>query len=132
MSPVLCNSCESSDHDVLTCPFHAYVDVSCANVEKKINELTDKIIENLKVRTTEYSHSFNQSRENYSEPNSSLGSPKHEVSLYDDFKPSYLARPDLNNDMPLPSVAQEGTSLHLCYKTLHLTLAHLRTSLRMS
>jgi len=33
-----------------------------------------------------------------------LGSPKPEVSRYDDFKPSYLARPSLNEDMPLPSL----------------------------
>ena len=58
----------------------------------------------MKVRIAEYSQCFNQSRENCNEPDSSLGSPKFEVNIYDDFKPPYLARPDLNNDMPLPSV----------------------------
>ena len=112
MSPVLCDYCESSNHDILTCPYHAYVDATCASVEKKINELTDKMIENIKVRIAEYSQCFNQSRENYNAPNSSLGSPKSEVSLYDDFEPSYLARPNLNNDMSLPSLEQES-DLHL-------------------
>ena len=58
------------------------------------------------MRIAEYSQCFNQSRENCNEPDSILGSPKLEVSFYDDFESSYLARPDLNNDMPLPSVEQ--------------------------
>jgi len=50
-------------------------------VEKKINELTDKMIENIKVRVAEYSQYFNQSRENCNEPDSSLGTSKPKVSL---------------------------------------------------
>jgi len=108
MSPMLCEYCESSNHDVLTCPFHPYIDAICASAEKKINELTDKMIKNLKVRIAEYSQCFSQSRENYSEPGSSLGYPKLGVSLYDDFEPSYSARPPLNEEMPLPSLDLEG------------------------
>ena len=37
----------------------------------------------------------------------SVGSSTTAVSLYDNFVPSYLARPDLNNDVPLPSIEQE-------------------------
>jgi len=85
MSPVLCDYCESSDQDVLICPFRPYIDATRASVEKKINELTDKMIETLKVRIVEYSQCFSQSRENYSEHDSSLGSLKPGVSLYDDF-----------------------------------------------
>ena len=76
------------------------MDATCANIEKKINELSDKMIENMKARITEYSQCFNHSRENYNEPDSSLGSPKSKVILYDDFEPSYLTRPNLNKDMP--------------------------------
>ena len=104
MSSVLCEYCDSYDHDACYCPYYAYVDATYVSVEKKINVLTDKMIENIKVRIAEYSKCFNQSRENCNEPDSSLGSPKFEVNIYDDFKPPYLARPDLNNDMPLPSV----------------------------
>ena len=42
-------------------------------------------------------------------PNFSLGSPKLEISLYDDFEPFYLARSNLNDDMPLPSLEQESS-----------------------
>jgi len=108
MSPILCEYCDSYDHNTCNCPYRAYVDATWASVEKKINELTDKIIENMKVRIAEYSQCFNQSRENCNKSDSSLGSPKSEISLYDDFELSYLARPYLNNDMPLPSVEQEG------------------------
>jgi len=59
-----------------------------------INELTDRMIEDRKKRITKYSQCFNQSRENYSESDSGLGSPKSGVSLYDDFESSYLARPN--------------------------------------
>jgi len=111
MSPVLCDYCESSDHDVLTCPFCPYIDAICASVEKKMNELTDKMIENLKVRIAEYSQYFSQSRENYSEPDSSLGSPKPGVSLYDDFETSYFARPPLNEEIPFPSPDLESDFL---------------------
>jgi len=108
---VLCDYCQSSDHDVLTCPFRIYIDATCASVEKKIKKLTDKIIENIKVRIAEYSQCFHQSKENCNESDSSLGSPTPEVSFYDDFESSYLAQPDLNNDIPLPSVEQEGDFL---------------------
>jgi len=111
MSPVLDDSCESSNHDVLTCPYRSYVDATCASMEKKINELTDKMIENMKVRIAEYSQWFNQSRENCNEFDSSLGSPKLGVSLYDDFEPSYSARPSSNEEMPLPSLDQENSFL---------------------
>jgi len=131
MSLVLCDYCESSDHDVLTCPFRAYIDATCASVEKKINELTDKMIENMKVRIAEYSQCFNQSRENSNEPDSSLGSSKPEVSLYDDFESSYLTRLDMNNDMPLPSVEYEGGFLTSLSQDLALHSSYLRTSLRM-
>ena len=50
---------------------------------------------------------FNQNRETYSELDSSLGSPKHDISLDDDFESSYSTRPDLNEDMYLPSLDQE-------------------------
>jgi len=53
VSPVLCDYCESFDHHVLSCPFRTYIDATYASVEKKINELTDKMIENLKVRIAE-------------------------------------------------------------------------------
>jgi len=88
--------------------FHAYVDATCASVEKKFNELTDKKIENTKVRIAEYSECFNQSRENYGELDSSFGSPKPELSLYDDFDPFYVARPNLKEDMPLPSLEPQS------------------------
>ena len=42
-------------------------------------------------------------------PNFSLGSPKLEISLYDDFEPFYLARSNLNDDMPLPSLEQDSS-----------------------
>ena len=46
---------DSYDRDTCNYPYRAYVDATCASVEKKINELTDKIIENMKVRIAEYS-----------------------------------------------------------------------------
>jgi len=88
--PVLCDYCESSSHDVHTCPFRAHVATKCASVEKTINEMTDKMLETMKLRIVKYSQCFTQSGENYSEPNSSLGFPKHEVSRYDDFAPLIL------------------------------------------
>ena len=111
MSLVLSEYCDSSNHDTCNCPHHGCIDATCASIEKTINELIDKMIENMKVRIAEYSQCFNQSRENCNEPDSSLGSPKPEVSLYDDFEPLYSSRPNLNNDMPLPSVEQEGDFL---------------------
>ena len=50
VSPVLCECCDSYDHDTCNCPYRAYVDVTCASVEKKLNELTDQMVENMKVR----------------------------------------------------------------------------------
>jgi len=41
VSPILCEYCNSSDHDTCNCPYHAYVDFTCASVEKKINEMTN-------------------------------------------------------------------------------------------
>ena len=51
---------------------------------------------------------FSHSREDIHlhESDFRLGSPTTEFSLYDDFEPSYPAQPDLNNDIPLPSVEQ--------------------------
>ena len=110
MSPVLCDYCESSNHDACNCPYRDYVDAPRASVEKKINELTDKMIENMKKRIAKYFHCFSRSREdiNLKEPDSSLGSLELEVCLYDDFEPSYLTRPNLSNNMPLPSLEQES------------------------
>ena len=87
-------------------------------MEKKINDMTDRMLEDKKKRITEYSLCFNQSRENYGEAYSSLGSPRYEVSLCDNFEPPYLARPHLNDVMALPSLEQESDlptslSLHL-------------------
>ena len=104
---MLCDYCESSNHDVLTCLFCPYIDAISTSVEKK-KELTDKMTENLKLRIAEYSQCFSQSRENYCEPDSNLGSPKPGVSLSDDFKPSYSAKPPLNEEMPLPSLDLES------------------------
>jgi len=70
--------------------------------------MTDKVVETMQERIAEYSHYSNQSKENYNEPNSTLGSPKPAASFYDDFKPSYLTRPNLNNDMPLSSLEHES------------------------
>ena len=67
-------------------------------------DIADKMVEDMKKRIPEYSKCFNQSRENYSELDSSLGSPKLEISLYDDFEPSYLARPNLNDVISLHSL----------------------------
>jgi len=46
----LCEYYDSYAHDTCNCPYYAYDDATCASVEKKINELTDKMIENMKVR----------------------------------------------------------------------------------
>jgi len=86
----------------------------------------------MKKRITEYSQCFNQSRKNYSESNSTLGRPKPEVVLYDDFDPSYFARPNLYDDMYLHGLEKEIDLLCLYPLTLHPTLAHLRMSLMMS
>jgi len=108
MPPVLCDYCEYSNHDTHTCPFRAYVDTTCASFEKKVNEMTDQIIETMKARIAACSQSFNQNRETYSEIDSSLGSRKPNIRLYDDFKPSYSVRPDLNEHMCLPNLEQQS------------------------
>jgi len=38
------------------------VDATCASVERKINEMTDKMLETMKVRIAELSQCLNQSR----------------------------------------------------------------------
>jgi len=106
--PVLCDYCESPDHDAYICPFRAYVDVTCASFEKKINDMTEQMIETKKVRIAACAPLFNQNRETYSEIDASLGFPKSNISFYDDFKPSYSARPDLNESMPLPNLEKES------------------------
>ena len=45
MPHVLCDYCESPDHDAHICPYHAYVDATCASFEKKINAMIDQMIE---------------------------------------------------------------------------------------
>ena len=80
--------------------------------------MTDKMVETMKERITEYSQCFSQSREehNLHELNFGLGSPKTEVGFYDDFEPSYLTEPDSHDDMHSPmylslDLATEPTSL---------------------
>ena len=128
---VLYDYCESSDHDAHTCPYRAYVDATCASFEKKINQLTDQMIKTMKKSIAEYSQCVNQSGGNCSESDSSLGSPEPAVSLDDDFEPSYSARPNLNEDMYLPSLDKRVTSLCFYHLTSHPALAHRRTSLMM-
>jgi len=99
MHPILCDYCESTDYDAHTCSFHAYVDATCVSFENKINGMTDQMIETMKASIAAYSECFNQNRGNCSESDSSLGSPKPDISLYIDFVPSYSANPDLNEDM---------------------------------
>ena len=98
---VLCDYYESTNLDAHTCPYCAYVDATCASFEKKINEMNDQMIETMKARIAAC---FNQNRETYREIDSSLGSPKSDISLYDDFEPSYSAMSDLHEDMYLPSL----------------------------
>jgi len=62
----------------------------------------------MKERIIEYSHNFHQNYDDYNESNSSLGSPKPEVRIYDGFVPSYLARSDFNDSMPLPGLEQKN------------------------
>ena len=45
MPPMLCDYCESSDHDVHTCPYRAYVDHTYASVKSRINEMTNQMVE---------------------------------------------------------------------------------------
>ena len=91
-----------------TCPYHDYVDATCACFEKTITNMTDQLIETMKLRIAEYSQCFDQNMETSSEIDSSLGSPKPDISLYEDFAPSYSARPDLKESMPLPNLEQEN------------------------
>ena len=106
--PILCYYCESSDHDAHTCPYRAYVDATCASFEKKINDMIDQMIETVKARIATCSQSFNQDRETYCELDSSLGSPQHDISLDDNFEPSYSGRPNLNEDMYLLGLDQKS------------------------
>ena len=101
---MLCDYCESPSHDVSTCPYRA----ACARLEKKIDDMTDQFIETMKLRIAEYSQCFNQNRETSSEIDSSLGFPKPDIDLCDVSEPSYSTRPDLNENMYLPSLEQEG------------------------
>ena len=71
--PVLCNYCKSPYHDAYTCHFHSYVDATCASFEKKINDMTDQMIETMKVTIAAYSPYFNQNSETYNESDSMLG-----------------------------------------------------------
>jgi len=107
MPPVLCDYCESPDHNAYTCPFRTYVDAICASFEKKINDMTDQMVETMKKRLTDYYQCFNQNRETYSEINASLGSPTLDISLYDDFEPSYSYKSNSNEHMPLPNLELE-------------------------
>jgi len=62
----------------------------------------------MKKRIAEYSQYFNQSRENYIEPDSSLGSPESATNLDDDFDPSYQSKAHLNENMPLHNLEQHS------------------------
>jgi len=46
--PILCDYYESSSHDGHTCPYCAYVDATCSSVGKRINEMTNQIIQTMK------------------------------------------------------------------------------------
>ena len=61
----------------------------------------------MKSRIAACSQCFNQNSETYSEIDSSLGSSKPDISLFDEFEPAYSARPYLNEAMNLPSPDQE-------------------------
>jgi len=98
MPHVLCDYYESPYHNAHTYPFRTYVDAACASFE-----MTDQMIVTMEARIAACSQCFNQS-----ELDSSLVSPKPDISLYDDFEPSYSARPDLTEDMYLPSLDQES------------------------
>jgi len=60
---MLCDYCESSGHDVHTCSYHDYIDGTCASVEKRINEMTNQMVETIKQRIAECSHCFSHSME---------------------------------------------------------------------
>ena len=59
VSPVSYDYCESFDHVACNCPYHAYVDATCASFEKKINEMTHQMIEAMKARIAACSQCFN-------------------------------------------------------------------------
>jgi len=73
-----------------------------------INKLTYKMRENMKEKILEYSHCFNQSREdnNLHELDLSLGSLELAVCHYDDFESFVQFRPDSHDDMSFPSLEQ--------------------------
>jgi len=110
MFPILCDYCESSDHNVHNCPFHDYVDARCVSLEKTINKLRDKMIKVMKEKIVEYSHCFNQSMEDnhLRQSDSNLGSLEPAVSLSDDFEHSIQVRLDSHNDVPFSSLEQES------------------------
>jgi len=89
---ILCEYCESSNHDACNCPYRTYIDATCASVEKTLSEMIDIIVETMKEIIAEYSQCFIHSKENYNVFDCSLGSPKSEVSLYDDFEHFILLR----------------------------------------
>ena len=132
MSPVLCDYYESPDHDAYTCTYRDYINAICASFEKKINDMTEQMMETMKVRIAEYSHCLDKNRETSSEIDFSLGSPKLDICLHDDFEPSYSARPDLKEKMCLPNLDQESDPLRLYQQTLHPALAHPKMSLEIS
>ena len=55
MPPVLCDYCESPYHDASTCPYREYVDATCASFEKKLTDMTNQMIETMKLRFAKYS-----------------------------------------------------------------------------
>ena len=57
MPAVLCDYCESSNHAAYTCPYRDF-DANYASMEKRLNELTDKVMEIMKAIITEHSHCF--------------------------------------------------------------------------
>jgi len=61
------------------------------------------MVETMKQRIAEYFNCFNHSS-NLHENDSSLGTPKPEVNLYDDFEPSYQSMSNLQDVEPLPSL----------------------------
>ena len=101
---VLCDYCECSDHNAYNGLYRDYVNAACASLGKIINEMAIKMLEAMKERIAEYSHYFNQNRDDCIEPDLSLESSKPEVSRFDDFEPSYLTRPDLHDDISFSSL----------------------------
>jgi len=84
------------------------VNATPASLGKIINEITDKMAETMKERIIEYSDYFNKNRDDYNEPDSSLESPKPEVSSLDDSEPSYLTMLSLHVDISFPILEQEN------------------------